>query len=133
MSNKLHFTTLYQNTVVPLWYANITWKLNLCINGKSYLIVKFRAKSQKNFPTSLFCENSRDFFFVKILIHRSSKFYKIFACIRSMRHVYLTAQKWFLWIWSHLLKKSLMENFNFCTVSMTSQPSIYDGTFSKSI
>ena len=23
---------------------------------------------------------------------------------------------WKLWIWSHLLKKSLMENFNFCVV-----------------
>ena len=39
--------------------------------------------------------------------------------IDMSRDIDYTAQKSFLRIWSHLLKKSLMENFRFCEVNFT--------------
>ena len=47
---------------------------------------------------------------------------KLVSSVSSYLNVLYTAQKMkfsvkgFLWIWSHLLKKSLMENFIFCAV-----------------
>ena len=38
----------------------------------------------------------------------------------TVRAIQNTSQKSFLWIWSHLLKRSLIENLLFCAVKSTS-------------
>ena len=56
----------------------------------------------------------------KILLKTPHKKWSFALRISSVN---VTKASWsFLWIWSHLLKNSLMENFIFCAVKVTGMP-----------